>query len=172
MGNFGSIDGDPPAASRYTECKLMPISHELLRELDLETVAFQPNYSATTEEPVVLPSRVPNLLLNGVTGIAVGMATNIPPHNLKEICQGLIALLDDREAPLEKLLKSIQGPDFPTGGVILNMRDELRHIYAAGQGSIKLRGTYELDAERPNSVSITSIPYAVEKDALVCGSAN
>ena len=167
MGNFGSIDGDPPAAYRYTECKLLPFAHELLRELDLDTVAFQPNYSATTEEPVVLPSRVPNLLINGVTGIAVGMATNIPPHNLKEICEGLIALLDDREVPLEKLIKSIQGPDFPTGGVILNTRDEIRQIYAAGQGSIKLRGTYEMDPEKPHSVLITSSPYGVEKDALV-----
>lgn len=167
MGNFGSIDGDPPAAYRYTECKLLPFAHELLRELSLETVSFQPNYASTAEEPVVLPARVPNLLINGVTGIAVGMATNIPPHNLKEICQGLITLLDDRDAPLEKLLKSIRGPDFPTGGLILNSREELRQIYATGQGSIKLRGTYEIDTERPQTVWITSIPYGVEKDALV-----
>src|SRR5277367_7166272 len=111
-GNFGSIDGDPPAAMRYTECRLTRIAHALLSELREQTVDFRPNYASTAEEPIVLPAQYPNLLVNGVTGIAVGMATNIPPHNLKEVCHALVALLDNRELPLEKLLKSIHGPDF------------------------------------------------------------
>jgi DNA gyrase subunit A len=166
-GNFGSIDGDPPAAMRYTECRLTRIAEELLNELRAQTVDFRPNYASTTEEPVVLPAQFPNLLVNGASGIAVGMATNIPPHNLKEVCNALVALLDNRELPLEKLLRYIHGPDFPTGGVILNTADEIRQIYASGQGAIKLRGTYEPDPEKANTVLITSIPYGIEKDALV-----
>ncbi len=167
-GNFGSIDGDPPAAMRYTECRLTKVAEELLRELRQQTVEFRPNYASTADEPTVLPARVPNLLINGAAGIAVGMATNIPPHNLGEVCKALIALLDaNRDIPLEKILKSIQGPDFPTGGVILNTADEIKQIYATGQGSIKLRGTYERDPDRKDQVLITSIPYGIEKDALV-----
>jgi DNA gyrase subunit A len=166
-GNFGSIDGDPPAAMRYTECRLTPIAQELLSELRDQTVDFRPNYSSTTEEPVVLPAQFPNLLVNGAQGIAVGMATNIPPHNLKEVCNALVALLDNRELPLEKLFRYIHGPDFPTGGVILNTAEEIRQIYATGQGAIKLRGTYEKDPEKANTVLITSIPFGIEKDALV-----
>jgi len=166
-GNFGSIDGDPPAAMRYTECRLTRIAEELLNELRAQTVDFRPNYASTTEEPVVLPAQFPNLLVNGASGIAVGMATNIPPHNLKEVCSALVALVDDRDLPLEKLLRHIHGPDFPTGGVILNTSDEIRQVYATGQGAIKLRGTYELDPEKANTVLITSIPYGIEKDALV-----
>ena len=170
-GNFGSIDGDPPAAMRYTECRLTPISQELLSELRDQTVDFRPNYASTTQEPVVLPAQFPNLLVNGASGIAVGMATNIPPHNLREVCKALDALLgarlDGNEIPLEKLCKLILGPDFPTGGVILNTAEEIQQVYATGQGSIKLRGTYEPDPEKPNTVLITSIPYGIEKDALV-----
>ncbi|MGE3818730.1 MAG: DNA topoisomerase (ATP-hydrolyzing) subunit A [Isosphaeraceae bacterium] len=166
-GNFGSIDGDPPAAMRYTEARLTRLAQELLSELRDETVDYQPNYASTTVEPVVLPAQFPNLLVNGATGIAVGFATNIPPHNLKEVCQALVALLDDRELPLEKLTRHVHGPDFPTGGVILNPPEEIREIYATGHGPIKLRGTYEADPEKPNSVWITSIPYGIEKDALV-----
>src|SRR6478672_12964219 len=166
-GNFGSIDGDPPAAMRYTEARLTPIAQELLSELREETVDFRPNYASTTDEPIVLPAQFPNLLVNGATGIAVGMATNIPPHNLKEVCQALVALLDDGELPLEKLTRYVHGPDFPTGGVILNSPEEIRQVYAAGQGSIKLRGTYEPDPEKKHTVLITSIPYGVEKDVLV-----
>ena len=166
-GNFGSIDGDPPAAMRYTECRLTPIAQELLTELRDKTVDLRPNYASTTDEPEVLPAQLPNLLVNGASGIAVGMATNIPPHNLKEVCHALIALLDDRELPLEKLTRHILGPDFPTGGVILNTADEIRQVYATGQGAIKLRGTYENDPEKANTVLITSIPYGIEKDALV-----
>jgi DNA gyrase subunit A len=166
-GNFGSIDGDPPAAFRYTECRLTPIAQALLSELREQTVDFRPNYASTAEEPIVLPAQFPNLLVNGVTGIAVGMATNIPPHNLKEVCNALLALLDDRELPLEKILKRVHGPDFPTGGVILNSAEEIRQIYATGQGTIKLRGTYEPHPDRANTLLITSIPYGIEKDALV-----
>ncbi len=166
-GNFGSIDGDPPAAMRYTESRLTAMAGDLLGELREQTVDFRPNYASTTEEPVVLPAAFPNLLVNGASGIAVGMATNIPPHNLKEVCAALIVLLDDRDTPAETLLKSIQGPDFPTGGVILNSADEIRRIYTTGQGTIKLRGTYELDTAKPHAANVTSIPYGVEKDALV-----
>src|SRR3954451_572444 len=166
-GNFGSIDGDPPAAMRYTESRLTSIAQELLSELRDQTVDFRPNYASTTDEPIVLPAQFPNLLVNGASGIAVGMATNIPPHNLKEVCAALVALLDNRELPLEKLLRHIHGPDFPTGGVILNTPDEIRQVYATGQGAIKVRGTYEKDPEKANTVLITSIPYGIEKDALV-----
>jgi DNA gyrase subunit A len=166
-GNFGSIDGDPPAAMRYTECRLTPIAAALLSEIREQTVDFRPNYSSTADEPEVVPAQFPNLLVNGASGIAVGMATNIPPHNLKEVCNALVALLDNRELPLERLLKHIHGPDFPTGGTILNTPEEIRQIYAGGQGTIKLRGAYERHAERANAVLITAIPYGIEKDALV-----
>ncbi|MHC5539807.1 DNA gyrase/topoisomerase IV subunit A, partial [Singulisphaera rosea] len=166
-GNFGSIDGDPPAAMRYTESRLTALAHELLSELGEQTVDFRPNYASTTEEPIVLPAQFPNILINGAAGIAVGMATNIPPHNLKEVCNALVALLDNRELPLEKLTRHILGPDFPTGGVILNSADEILQIYATGQGAIKLRGTYEEDPEKQNVVLITSIPYGIDKDPLV-----
>ena len=166
-GNFGSIDGDPPAAMRYTECRLTPISQELLTELRDQTVDHRPNYASTTEEPEVLPAQFPNLLVNGASGIAVGMATNIPPHNLHEVCAALDALLDDRETPVEKLTHLILAPDFPTGGVILNSPAEILQVYKTGQGAIKLRGTYEVDTEKANQVLITSIPYGIEKDALV-----
>src|SRR5947208_12456259 len=166
-GNFGSIDGDPPAAMRYTECRLTPIAQALLSELREQAVDFRPNYASTAEEPIVLPAQFPNLLVNGVSGIAVGMATNIPPHNLKEVCHALVALLEDRDLTLEKILKRIHGPDFPTGGVILNSAEEIRHIYATGQGTIKLRGTYEPHPDRAHAMVITSIPYGVEKDPLV-----
>ena len=168
-GNFGSLDGDPPAAMRYTECRLRPIAQELLSELRDRTVNLRPNYSATTEEPEVLPAQYPNLLVNGASGIAVGMATNIPPHNLRGVCAALDLLLKsvNRDAPIEKLVEAVQGPDFPTGGVILNTPAEIQQIYATGQGSIKLRGTYEPDPDRPNQINITSIPYGIEKDDLV-----
>jgi DNA gyrase subunit A len=152
---------------RYTECRLARLAEELLSELRDQTVDFRPNYASTTDEPVVLPAQFPNLLVNGAQGIAVGMATNIPPHNLKEVCKALVALVKNRELPLEKILRYIHGPDFPTGGVILNTPEEIRQVYATGQGSIKLRGTYEPDPEKANTVLITSIPYGIEKDALV-----
>jgi DNA gyrase subunit A len=169
-GNFGSLDGDNAAAMRYTECRLARLSDELLSEIDQDTVHFRPNYDGTKTEPVVLPSRVPNLLINGATGIAVGMATNIPPHNLNEVCTALIKYLDsDFELSNAQLCRYIKGPDFPTGGQILNSSEELKEIYKTGTGAIRLRGTWQ---EGPTTRSgktiyITSVPYTVNKSSLV-----
>ncbi|MGI9470038.1 MAG: DNA gyrase/topoisomerase IV subunit A [Rubripirellula sp.] len=169
-GNFGSVDGDNAAAMRYTECRMTPIASEMLTDLATRTVAFKPNYDGSREEPVVLPSRVPNLLLNGATGIAVGMATNIPPHNLKEICNALLKLLRDPEIKGYQLVANdaVQGPDFPTGGQVINTKEELRDIYLTGQGTIKLRGTTKLVTQSGTKVlQITSIPFGVNKAAMV-----
>src|SRR5688572_15911226 len=167
-GNFGSLDDDPPAAMRYTECRLARISDEILQEIEQQTVPFRPNYDGTRQEPVVLPARIPNLLVNGATGIAVGMATNIPPHNLGEVCAALIRLLDNQELSSAQLARTIKGPDFPTGGHILNSPDELRDIYKTGQGSLRIRGTWEKGPASRGSkiVYITSIPYGVIKSQL------
>ncbi len=170
-GNFGSIDADPPAAMRYTECRLQPVATELLTELTQKTVDYRPSYDGTREEPVVLPARLPNLLVNGSSGIAVGMATNIPPHNLSEVCNALLKLLADPEVKEYQLVANdaIHGPDFPTGGQILNTRDELREIYKTGSGSIRMRGTWEKGAvtRSGGKLYITSVPYGVNKAALV-----
>jgi DNA gyrase subunit A len=168
-GNFGSLDGDGAAAYRYTECRMAPPAMELLVELRQDTVGYRPTYDGTSEEPVVLPARYPNLLVNGSTGIAVGMATNIPPHNLKELTQALIALADDRSLTTTNLMKFVQGPDFPTGGQILNSKPELRQIYEQGQGAIRVRGEYKLeDLKRGGQqIVITSIPYALTKSSVV-----
>ena len=168
-GNFGSLDGDPAAAMRYTECRLARISDEILQEIDQETVPFRPNYDGTKTEPVVLPSRIPNLLVNGATGIAVGMATNIPPHNLTEICQALIKLLDNPDLSVAQLCRWVKGPDFPTGGQILNSPDEMKEIYRTGSGSIRLRATWEAGpvGRAEKTIYVTSIPYTVDKSVLV-----
>jgi DNA gyrase subunit A len=168
-GNFGSLDGDTAAAYRYTECRLAPPSMELLRELESETVDMRPNYDGTTEEPAVLPARFCNLLVNGSTGIAVGMATNIPPHNLREITNALVALADDKDLTTTNLMKHIQGPDFPTGGQMLNSKPELRQIYEEGRGSIRVRGEYKLEEKKRGGTDlvITSIPYALTKSSVV-----
>jgi DNA gyrase subunit A len=168
-GNFGSLDGDEAAAYRYTECRLAPAAMELLRELDFNTVDMRANYDGTTEEPVVLPARFPNLLVNGSTGIAVGMATNIPPHNLKEIIEALIALSKDRDIEHVTLMKYINGPDFPTGGQLLNSKVELRQIYKEGAGTIRVRGEYKLEEKKRGGqdIVITSMPYAMTKADLV-----
>src|SRR6188508_2846369 len=143
-GNFGSLDGDNAAAMRYTECRLARISDEMLIEIDQDTVAFRPNYDGTREEPVVLPARLPNLLINGATGIAVGMATNIPPHNLTEVCKALIEMIDaDLELTSAQLAKYIKGPDFPTGGQIMNTPQEIREIYKTGSGTVRIRATWQ-----------------------------
>ena len=167
-GNFGSLDDDPAAAMRYTECRLARISDEILQEIEQDTVPFRPNYDGTRSEPVVLPARIPNLLVNGATGIAVGMATNIPPHNLGEVCAALIRLLDNQELSSAQLARTIKGPDFPTGGHILNSPDELRDIYKSGQGTLRIRGTWEKGTASRGSkiVYITSIPYGVIKSQL------
>jgi len=169
QGNFGSLDGDSAAAMRYTESRLARIADELLTEIDQATVPFRPNYDGTKTEPVVLPSRIPNLLINGATGIAVGMATNIPPHNLGEVCTALVKLLDDPDLSSVRLCKWIKGPDFPTGGEMLNSPEELKEIYKTGSGAIRLRGTWDIGPESRGSkiVYITSIPYTVDKSVLV-----
>jgi len=168
-GNFGSLDGDTAAAYRYTECRLAPPAMELLRELDANVVDMRPNYDGTTEEPVVLPARFPNLLVNGSTGIAVGMATNIPPHNLREIVNALIALAEDRDLPHVSLMKHIVGPDFATGGQMLNSKVELRQIYETGQGAIRVRGEHKLEEKKRGGVDIviTSIPPSQTKATVV-----
>lgn len=168
-GNFGSQDGDRPAAYRYTEARLTPLALELLNELNKNTVDFQPNYDGKAEEPLVLPARYPNLLVNGSTGIAVGMATNMPPHNLGEVIDAAIGLIANREASIADLMKSLKGPDFPTGGEILNNRNEIRNIYETGQGSIRLRGEYVVNTleQGKSKILITSIPFAVDKSTIV-----
>lgn len=170
-GNFGSVDGDNAAAMRYTECRLTEVAGQLLGDLSTRTVAYKANYDGSREEPVVLPSRMPNLLVNGATGIAVGMATNIPPHNLKEVCKALQKLLKDPEIKDYQLVANdaVQAPDFPGGGLIVNTKEELREIYRTGQGAIKLRGNSKVtgSARGGQKLMITSIPYTVVKANLV-----
>jgi DNA gyrase subunit A len=172
-GNFGSLDGDPPAAMRYTECRLAPMATHFLADLGQNTVSLRPNYDGSKFEPVVLPTRLPNLLVNGATGIAVGMATNIPPHSVEEVCSGAIRLLDalveGRELSSRELCRTIKGPDFPTGGQIVSPADEIKRAYDTGQGTVKLRATWELGptTRATKVVVITSIPYTVNKAALV-----
>jgi DNA gyrase subunit A len=168
-GNFGSLDGDSAAAMRYTECRLTRISDEMLTEIEQTTVPFRPNYDGTKTEPVVLPARIPNLLVNGATGIAVGMATNIPPHNLAEVCTALVKLLDNEDLTTAQLSRYVKGPDFPTGGQILNSQEELKEIYKTGSGSIRLRGTWDIGPETRSTktIYVDSIPYTVNKAQLV-----
>jgi DNA gyrase subunit A len=168
-GNFGSLDGDNAAAMRYTECRLARISDEMLGEIDQTTVNFRPNYDGTKTEPVVLPARIPNLLINGATGIAVGMATNIPPHNLNEVCTALLKLLDNPDLTSVQLCRYVKAPDFPTGGQILNSPDELKQIYKTGSGAVRLRATWEEGpvTKAGRTIFITSVPYTVNKSTLV-----
>jgi DNA gyrase subunit A len=172
-GNFGSLDGDPAAAMRYTECRLAALSTELLTGLDQATVHFRPNYDGTKSEPIVLPAKLPNLLINGATGIAVGMATNIPPHNPEEVCAASIrlldALLEGKQLSSRELSRTIKGPDFPTGGQIVSTTEEIKQVYETGQGSIKVRATWEHGKEgrASKTLYITSIPYATNKAVLV-----
>lgn len=170
-GNFGSIDGDNAAAMRYTECRMSAVATEVLTDLSSSTVHFKPNYDGSRLEPVVLPSRVPNLLVNGATGIAVGMATNIPPHNLGEVCRALLKLLADPDIKDYQLVANdaVTGPDFPTGGQLINSKEELREIYRTGQGTLKIRGTTVSGGESKSGklLHITAIPYGVNKSVLV-----
>jgi len=168
-GNFGSMDGDSAAAMRYTEAKLSALTDELFRDLRGQTVPFRANYDATLDEPVVLPAAIPQLLLNGSSGIAVGMATNIPSHNFTEVINAHIAMIDDPEISTANLLKSIKGPDFPTGGEILTSKRELREIYEIGQGTIKLRGEWTVETlpRGKRQIVVTSLPYTVNKAQLV-----
>src|SRR5882757_1909156 len=168
QGNFGSVDGDPPAAMRYTEARLAKISEDILADLEKETVDFIPNFDQTREEPVVLPSRIPNLLVNGASGIAVGMATNIPPHNLREIVDAAILLVEKPDTPLKEILKIVPGPDFPTGAYIAG-REGIEAAYRSGRGSFTMRAKAAIEAaskDRDNIV-ITEIPYQVNKSRLI-----
>jgi DNA gyrase subunit A len=168
QGNFGSIDGDPPAAYRYTECRLEEIAEELLAGLDQDTVDFQPNFDDKETEPVVLPARFPNLLVNGSTGIAVGMATNIPPHNLAEIVDACCAIIDDPEIELGKLARIVKGPDFPTGGLICG-KQGIQDYLLGGRGSIKMRGRIGIEEVKGGKerLVVTEIPYNVNKATLI-----
>jgi DNA gyrase subunit A len=168
-GNFGSLDGDQAAAYRYTEARLAALAIDLLEEIKQGTVDFRPNYDGSTEEPIVLPAKFPQLLVNGCTGIAVGMATNIPPHHLGEVCDAAVALIDDRTLENKDLLKYIKGPDFPTGGQIINSKKELRDIYETGQGPVRVRGEWRTEETKRGGpqIVITSIPFNVTKSSVV-----
>src|SRR5262245_25431451 len=168
QGNFGSIDNDPPAAMRYTESRLAKVAHELLEDIDKDTVDFQDNYDNSEREPKVLPARFPNLLVNGAGGIAVGMATNIPPHNLGEIIDASLALIDNPELEIDALNEIVPGPDFPTAGIILG-RGGIRSAYATGRGSIVMRGRATIEEIRKDreAIIVTEIPYQVNKASLV-----
>ena len=172
-GNFGSVDGDGAAAMRYTEARLSKISMELLADINKNTVDFMPNFDETEKEPVVLPSRYPNLLVNGTTGIAVGMATNIPPHNLREVIKAVVKMIDnrieeDRETSIEELMQIIKGPDFPTGAQILGTRG-IEEAYRTGRGKVRVRAVTEIES-MPNGKSrilVSELPYMVNKARLI-----
>jgi len=167
QGNFGSVDGDPPAAMRYTEIRMSKLGMEFMRDIEKETVPFLPNYDNTILEPAVLPTRVPNLLLNGSSGIAVGMATNIPPHNLRELCSGLLALLDDPDTTVKELMRHIPGPDFPTAG-FLHGCEGVAEAYETGKGVVKMRGRVEVEESgRKQHLIITELPFQVNKAKLL-----
>ena len=169
QGNFGSVDGDPPAAMRYTEVRLHRIATELLQDIEKDTVSFSPNYDSSMEEPDVLPSRIPNLLVNGSSGIAVGMATNIPPHNLRETIDALLARMEEPEGEVSSLMRYIKGPDFPTGGIILG-RDGILEAYKTGRGTIRVRAKVHVERQEGTdkaSIIVTELPYQVNKAKLL-----
>jgi DNA gyrase subunit A len=167
-GNFGSVDGDSPAAMRYTEVKMTKLTIEMLRDINKETIDYRPNFDETLKEPIVLPSRFPNLLVNGSSGIAVGMATNIPPHNLKEVINGLIMLIDEPDTDIEGLMQSIKGPDFPTGAMIMG-KEGIKSAFKTGRGKIKIRAVAEIEENNKgrNRIVVTELPYQVNKANLV-----
>ena len=169
-GNFGSIDGDGAAAMRYTEAKMTKISTELLKDIEKDTVDFMPNFDDTLKEPIVLPSRFPNLLVNGSNGIAVGMATSIPPHNLNEVIDATVKLIDDKESQLEDLMEIIEGPDFPTGAEILGI-ESIKRGYRTGRGKAVIRSKTEIEEIRKGKTAIivTEIPYQVNKSKMLEG---
>src|SRR5277367_3475101 len=168
QGNFGSVDGDPPAAMRYTEARLSKIAEEMLADIEKETVDFVPNFDESEKEPVVLPTRIPNLLVNGSSGIAVGMATNIPPHNLKEVVEGAILLIEEPDATLKKVMKLIPGPDFPTAGYIYG-RDGIEQAYKTGRGSFQVRAKVAIEQRGKDrqDIVVTELPYQVNKARLI-----
>jgi len=173
QGNFGSVDGDPAAAPRYTEAKMTKLAGDMLKDLEKETVDWRANYDATRKEPTVLPAAVPNLLLNGTLGIAVGMATNIPPHNLRELVDATVFLADNEDATTADLMQFVKGPDFPTGGVVYNEK-EIQHAYATGRGPMVVRGVAEIIEEKRGTfqIIITSLPYRVNKAEFIMGIAD
>jgi len=168
QGNFGSVDGDSAAAYRYTEARMESITEELLSEIDKETVDFVPNFDGKHEEPKVLPARIPQLLLNGTVGIAVGMATNIPPHNLGELVDSLVAIIDDPEIGVDKIADIIQGPDFPTGGIIYNPKD-IKVAYTTGKGKVVMRAVAKIEEGDRGTfrIIVTELPYQVNKATLL-----
>ena len=168
QGNFGSMDGDNAAAMRYTEAKLTAVAEEMLFDIEKDTVDFIPNYDGSHEEPTVLPSKLPNLLLNGTMGIAVGMATSIPPHNLTELCDGVAKLIEEPDASVEELADIIKGPDFPTGGIIYNKKDILA-AYSTGKGGIVMRAKAEIQEGKTDQfkIIITEVPYNTNKATLL-----
>ncbi|MBI5198679.1 MAG: DNA gyrase subunit A [Nitrospirae bacterium] len=169
QGNFGSVDGDPPAAYRYTEARLMKIAEEMLADIDKETVEYVPNFDGNTEEPTILPTKIPNLMINGSSGIAVGMATNIPPHNLGEVVNGLITMIDDPEVTIQELMKAVKGPDFPTAGIIYGL-EGIHNAYTHGRGLIQVRAKAYIEKEprtEKESIIITELPYQVNKARLI-----
>ena len=167
-GNFGSVDGDPPAAMRYTEARLSKIAELMLEDIDKETVDFYPNFDETCMQPRVLPAKFPNLLVNGADGIAVGMATNIPPHNLTEVLNGVEALIDNPDIDIDELIKIIPAPDFPTGGIIMG-RTAVKHAYKTGRGGILVRGRAEIEetSNGKQRIIVTELPYQVNKERLI-----
>ena len=182
QGNFGSVDGDPPAAMRYTEARMASITDEMLADIEKETVDFVDNYDGRLRQPVVLPSKLPNLLVNGSSGIAVGMATNIPPHNLVEVCRATAALIDNPDLTVDDLCEIVTGPDFPTGGTIFRFEDQrnsitgekervdaIRHMYATGRGRVIIRGQVAFEEVRAGrmAVVVTELPYQVNKTTLI-----
>src|SRR4051812_6856652 len=168
QGNFGSVDGDMPAAMRYTKSRLAKVAQHLLDDIDKDTVDFQPNYDGNEKEPSVLPAKFPNLLVNGAGGIAVGMATNIPPHNLGEVIDASVALIDNPALTIDDLIKIVPGPDFPTGGIILG-RSGIRSAFTTGRGSVVMRGKvgFETVRKEREAIIITEIPYQVNKASMV-----
>ena len=168
QGNFGSVDGDPPAAMRYTEAKLQRIADEMIRDIKKETVDFGPNYDDSMDEPLVMPAAFPYLLANGASGIAVGMATNIPPNNLTEICRGISEYIDNPEISIKELMAFVKGPDFPTGGIIFGRRG-IRKAYTTGRGKIVVRSRFTLEETKNGRerIIVTELPYAVNKANLM-----
>ena len=168
QGNFGSVDGDSPAAMRYTEARLQKIAEELLIDIDKDTVNMRPNFDESLEEPVVLPAKIPNLLVNGASGIAVGMATNIPPHNLSEVIDGIVAYIDNKDITVDELMEYVKAPDFPTGGIIYGF-DGVLNAFKTGRGRIVLRAKAEI-IENDNGKSqiiVNELPYQVNKANMI-----
>src|SRR3954462_7550535 len=168
QGNFGSVDGDPPAAMRYTEARLSRVADELLGDIEKNTVEFGPNYDESREEPLILPVKLPNLLVNGSSGIAVGMATNIPPHNLRAVVDGLALMIDNPEVTVDDLMKVIKGPDFPTGGFLLG-REGIKDAFRTGRGSLQIQAKVKIETDKKDRerIIVTELPYQVNKAQLI-----